>query len=202
MDRHEINLHRIQQALAAPDRVSSDYDLDPGARPLTPPLLRPASVLVPLVERGASLSLILTRRATRLAHHPGQIAFPGGKRDPGDADDAATALREAREEIGLDPADVEVLGTFDRHETVTLFNVTPIVGLVAERFRPRPHRGEVDEVFEVPLAFVLDPANHQQHRRRWNGQWRTYYAIPFGPHYIWGATARMIRTLADRMRAP
>jgi len=203
MDQHRINLDRLARALAQSGAAaSSDYDLNPGAAPAPPPALRPASVLVPLVERGASLSLILTRRATRLKHHPGQIAFPGGKRDPCDASAQATALREAEEEIGLRAADVEILGALAPHETVTHFAVTPFVGRVRPGFVPQADRSEVDEVFEVPLAFALDPANLQVHRRRWGGGWRSYYVIPYGLHYIWGATARMLKTLADRMQAP
>ena len=159
-------------------------------------------MLVPLVERGGGLRLILTRRAALLKHHPGQVAFPGGKQDAADATPLAAALREAREEIGLRPEDVEVLGHFDVHETVTDFTVTPFVGLVDAGFRPVIDRAEVDEVFEVPLAFALDPANLQVHGRVWQGQMRRYYVIPYGPHYIWGATARMLKTLSDRMQAP
>ncbi|MBA3325663.1 MAG: CoA pyrophosphatase [Rhodobacteraceae bacterium] len=199
MDRHRLNLESIARALHGPLAQSSDYDFDAAARPAAEVRLRPASVLVPLVERGAGLSVVLTRRAARLAHHPGQVAFPGGKQDPRDADALAAALREAEEEIGLPPALVQVLGAFDPHETVTQFLVTPFVGLVTGPFEPRPDRAEVDEVFEAPLAFVLDPANMQVHRRRWGGHWRQYYAIPYGPHYIWGATARILKTLADRL---
>ncbi len=202
MDLHRFNPDRIARALVRPAAGSSDYDFDPGARPRTAPRLRPASVLVPLVERGAGLNVVLTRRAARLAHHPGQVAFPGGKQDDGDADAAAAALREAEEEIGLPPASVRLLGALDPHETVTHFLVTPFVGLVTRPFQPRPDRAEVDEVFEVPLGFLLDPANLQVHRRRWNGQWRRYYAIPYGPHYVWGATARILKALADRLGDP
>lgn len=181
---------------------SSDFDLNPDARPAAGRVLSPASVLVPLVERGAGLNLVLTRRAARLRHHPGQIAFPGGKQDPEDGSALGAALREAREEIGLDPAQVEILGHFDRHETVTHFTVTPFVGLVDPGFVPVADRREVDEVFEVPLGFVLDPGSFQIHGRRWQGAWRRYYVLPYGPHYIWGATARMLKTLSDRMRDP
>ena len=202
MDRHVVNASQIRQALAVPPRGSSDYDLNPGVRRLAARPLRPASVLVPLIERAGGLNLILTRRAALLKHHPGQVAFPGGKQDATDATPLAAALREAHEEIGLGPEAVEVLGPLDRHETVTDFAVTPFVGLVAEGFRPVIDRAEVDEVFEVPLGFALDPANFQIHGRAWQGQVRRYYVLPYGPHYIWGATARMLMTLADRMRAP
>jgi 8-oxo-dGTP pyrophosphatase MutT (NUDIX family) len=164
--------------------------------------LRAAAVLLPLVERPPGLGLILTRRAALLKHHPGQVAFPGGKLEPGDATPLAAALREAEEEIGLEAAGVEPLGALDPHETVTGFLVTPFVGLVPEGFRPRPDPAEVEEVFEMPLAFALDPLNLQVHARRWQGKLRRYYAIPYGPHYVWGATARMLKTFADRMRDP
>lgn len=201
MDQHCFNIERIAGALAAVGDRSSDYDLDPSMRP-APQTFRSASVLVPLVERGAGLDVLLTQRAARLAHHPGQVAFPGGKQEEGDPDAAATALREAEEEIGLPPASVRILGALPPHETVTRFLVTPVVGLVAAPFAPRLDRAEVDEVFAVPLGFLLDPANLQVHRRRWGGVWRSYYALPWGPHYIWGATARILKVLADRLACP
>jgi 8-oxo-dGTP pyrophosphatase MutT (NUDIX family) len=197
MDRHSLNTARIEQALHAPTGASSDFDLNPGVRPLRRPM-RPASVLVPLVERRAGLFVILTRRAALLKHHPGQVAFPGGKQDAGDPTPLAAALREAREEIGLDA--VEILGALGRHETVTGFAISPFVGLVAPGFQPVIDRAEVDEVFEVPANFLFDTSNFQVHARPWQGVFRRYYVVPWGPHYIWGATARMLRTLADRMQ--
>jgi 8-oxo-dGTP pyrophosphatase MutT (NUDIX family) len=194
-----LNPARIARALQASAQPSSDYDLNPEARPRRGRALRPASVLVPLVERGPELNMILTRRASALRHHPGQIAFPGGKQNAADATPLDAALREAREEIGLDPARVEVLGSFEGHETVTDFAVTPFVGLIGADFMPVLDRREVDEVFEIPLAFLLDSANLQRHGRVWGGRWRQYYAIPYGPHYVWGATARMIKSLSDRL---
>jgi 8-oxo-dGTP pyrophosphatase MutT (NUDIX family) len=202
MDRCVVNLDRIARALATRADGSSDFDLDPQARPTGAVALRPASVLAPLVERGGGINVVLTRRAARLAHHPGQVAFPGGKQEDADAGALAAALREAEEEIGLPRADVRVLGALPPHETVTRFLVTPFVGLVTAPFAPRLDRAEVDEVFEVPLGFLLDPANLRTHRRRWNGTWRQYYAIPYGPHYIWGATARILKALADRVAGP
>jgi 8-oxo-dGTP pyrophosphatase MutT (NUDIX family) len=202
MDRHCLNAEQIAQMLrAAPGAGTSDFDHNPAARPTGAPAFRPASVLVPLIERGSALQVILTRRAAALKHHPGQVAFPGGKQEPGDATPLAAALREAEEEIGLAPGAVALLGSFDSHETITRFTVTPFVGLVAPGFVPRPDPAEVEEVFEVPLAFLLDPANRQIHRRLWPGGWRHYTAIPYGPHYIWGATARMLESLATRIAA-
>jgi len=201
MDQSRFNLDMIAAALAAPPAPgSSDFDLNPEVRRALPSgrVLRAASVLVPLIERGGQLNVVLTRRAVKLKHHPGQVAFPGGRQDPEDCDALATALREAEEEIGLKPAGVEVLGRLAPHETVTNFTVTPFVARVAAAFQPVPHDAEVDEVFEVPLSFVLDPSNLQTHRRRYQGGWRKYYAIPYGPHYIWGATARILKALSDR----
>lgn len=201
MDRLALNPEQIARALSATAGRSSDFDLNPEVRPARSRPLRPASVLAALIERGSGVNVILTRRAARLKHHPGQIAFPGGKQDDADVSPLAAALREAEEEIGLNPDQVEVLGHFDCHETVTDFTVTPFVGVVRGPFEPRLEQAEVEEVFEAPLAFLLDPENLQVHSRRWEGGWRRYYAIPYGPYYVWGATARMLKTLSDRVRA-
>ncbi|WP_072746953.1 CoA pyrophosphatase [Oceanicella actignis] len=182
---------------------SSDYDLNPELRDALPPRrkLRPAAVLCPLVRRPQGLHVILTRRADHLRHHPGQVAFPGGKVEPNDPSPAAAALREAQEEIGLDPAMVELLGAIDGHETVTGFLVTPWLGLVDPAFSPRPDPSEVAEVFEVPLDWLMDPANHARGWREWNGQRRWYYEMPWRGRRIWGATARMLVGLSARLAA-
>lgn len=187
----------LRRAVARAHGPSSDYDLNPDTELPEGRRLRPAGVLVPVHVADGEARLYLTKRSSALKHHPGQIAFPGGKQDPIDTDVTAAALREAHEEIGLDPANVEVLGCLPAHETVTSFHVTPVVGLVRARFTPVPEAGEVDEVFEVPLADVLDPGQFSIQSRRWRGTLRHYYTVPVGPYYIWGATARILRAMAD-----
>ena len=187
----------VMMALNGPGVASSDYDLNPEVVLPADRKLRAAGVLVPIICQGNHARLILTKRSSALKHHPGQIAFPGGKQDADDADITATALREAQEEIGLDQANLEVLGLLPSHETVTGFDVTPVVALVKNSFVPRPEAGEVDEVFDVPLSHVMNPALFQIQSRRWRGTQRRYYTVPFGPYYIWGATARILRAMAD-----
>jgi 8-oxo-dGTP pyrophosphatase MutT (NUDIX family) len=177
----------------------SDDDLNPAARMIAPgETPRPAAVLVPLILRRPELTVLLTRRTAQMARHAGQVAFPGGRLDAGETAVMA-ALREAEEETGLARAFVETLGFLDAYHTVTNYFVTPVVALVREGFTLTPHGGEVDEVFEVPLRFLMTPANHQQHSRDWNGKTRHYYAMPYERHYIWGATAGMLRALYLRL---
>lgn len=194
------NFARIAEALSKPCDGSSDFDLNPDVELPTGRKLRPAAVLIPLIEDAGGLRMILTKRSSALKHHPGQVAFPGGKVDPTDADAQAAALREAQEEIALDPSNVEIIGELPPHETVTSFMMTPVLGRVTKAFRPKPEPGEVAEVFSVPFAHVTDPARFVIESRRWRGMRRYYYAVPYGPYYIWGATARILRGLADRLQ--
>ncbi len=189
----------IRSALAVSTAGSSDFDLNPDVRLPPNRKLRPAAVLVPLLQFGDEARVILTKRSSALNHYPGQIAFPGGKVDRADGGPVAAALREASEEIGLQAENVEVLGTLPDHETITRFNVTPVLGLVREPFEFVPEPGEVEEVFTVPFAHVTDIERFQIQSRVWQGVNRYYYTVPYGPYYIWGATARILRGLAERM---
>ena len=198
MDFNITTTQQIADALARyqGNQGTSDFDLNKGLRPEMPKL-RDAAVLMPIVERVNGMQVILTRRSSHLKHHPGQIAFAGGKVDASDDSIQAAALREADEEIGLKSEMVQVLGTLPQHETVSAFQVTPFVGVVSPSFRPRPEAGEVDEIFEVPLNLFLNAQNFQIHPRVWQGIERRYFAVPYGPYYTWGATARILRMFCD-----
>lgn len=188
---------RLRAILARSAGESSDYDLNPDIRLPEGRVLRPAAVLVPVWLRPEGPRMILTKRSSHLLHHPGQVAFPGGKIDAVDGSPETAALREASEEIGLSAGLVTILGRLPAHETVTGFTVTPVLAVVRGGFVPVPEAGEVDEVFSVPLDLVLTAGNYAVERRLWRGQWRRYYAVPWGPHYIWGATAQILRGMAD-----
>jgi 8-oxo-dGTP pyrophosphatase MutT (NUDIX family) len=190
---------RIEEALRREAPASSDFDLNPDVVLPANRKLREAAVLVPLIRTGAGVELILTRRSSRLKHHPGQIAFPGGKVDDTDAGPVAAALREANEEIGLPREIVRTFGELGVHETVTGFRITPVVAEITGAFDPIPEAGEVDEVFTVPLAHVTNPARFSVQYRIWQGRPRYYFTVPYGPYYIWGATARILRGLAERL---
>lgn len=158
-----------------------------------------ASVLVPLVLRDGGVSVLLTLRSDHLKDHAGQISFPGGRAEPEDIDVVATALREFEEEVGVDRRHIEVIGMLPVYSTVTNFMVTPVVALVEPDFELRPDPSEVAEVFEVPLAFLMTPANHQRHAFDWQGGRREFWSMPWPadgrdePYFIWGATAAMLR---------
>ncbi len=188
---------RLETALAQPGTPTSDFDLNPDI--VLPPgrAPRPAAVLIAIERTASGGRVLLTKRSSKLKHHPGQIAFPGGKLDPDDADLQAAALREAWEEVGLPPQKVRIIGQLPCHETVTGFQVTPFVAELRGPFIPVAEAGEVEDVFTVPLAHLLDRAQFTIEKRRWRGVWRQYYAVPYGPYYTWGATARMLRNLAE-----
>ena len=176
----------------------SDYDLNPGSRPQSQTGLVPAAVLVPILAR-PTLTVLLTERTANLSAHAGQIAFPGGRIDPGDDGPRAAALREAHEEIGLEAAFVTPLGYLEPYRTGTGYLITPVVAMVDPAFSLKPDPREVQDVFEVPLAFLMDEANHAIDSRVWRGAERQFYAMPYEQRYIWGATAGIIRSLYRRL---
>ena len=188
------------QATAEAGQITLESELNPDwPRPAGP--FKPAAVLVPLVERPSGLNVILTRRSDSLRNHSGQIALPGGRSEEGEAA-WDTALREAQEEIGLDPSFVRLVGMGDRFEMVTGFVITPVVGFVKPGFSIAPHEAEVAEVFETPFNFLMDPGNHEVRERDFgDGRMRRYYAMAHDERVIWGATAWILRSLYLRLFA-
>jgi 8-oxo-dGTP pyrophosphatase MutT (NUDIX family) len=166
--------------------------------PLTVAAARPAAVLAPIIPRPEGLTVLLTLRAAHLRSHSGQVAFPGGKIDAGETP-GETALREAREEIGLASGQVEPLGWLDPYLTGTGYRVTALVALIDPAFAPTLNPDEVADVFETPFAFLMDAANHRLEERQWRGRTRKFYAMPHGERYIWGVTAGILRNLYERL---
>jgi 8-oxo-dGTP pyrophosphatase MutT (NUDIX family) len=189
----ELDVEELQRRLAAPGPGAASLPGDPGVS--AGGALTPASVLMPVVERANGLTMLFTRRTAHLRSHSGQISFPGGRAEPGDPSPESTALRETHEEIGLAPERVRLLGRLGDYSTRTGFRVTPVVGAVAAPLELKPDAGEVDEVFEVPLSFLLDPGNHRRDSLEFQGEMRWFYAIPYREYYIWGATAGMLVNL-------
>ncbi len=203
MTRAEIERQlRLYQPSAEPRRsfppgptVRGDHQLNNDQE--LPTELRPASVLVPLVEREPGLTVLLTQRTADLPSHAGQIAFPGGRWQASDADNVATALRETEEEVGIPAERIDVVGRLDTYLTGTGFAITPVVGFVRPPFELHADPREVADIFEVPLAFFLDPAHHELRSAVWAGRERRFYVMPFENRYIWGATAGMLKNLYD-----
>ena len=199
-----LRIEHIRAALALDHLgVRSDFDLNPEhrARLLDIHEQRPAAVLCGIVPRAEGLTVVLTQRAAHLSKHAGQVAFPGGKIDEADASATAAALREADEEVGLSQSDARVIGRLDDYLTSTGYRVTPVVAEIDPQWQPRPDPGEVERVFEPPLEFLMNPANRRRHHHDRNGYRRHYYAMPWEGHYIWGATAGMLKGLSDRLEA-
>lgn len=190
-----FDLERLRASLL-PEPLAGHCILEDGVadQPLTP-----AAVLFPIVLREGGQTVLLTQRTAHLRDHAGQISFPGGRVEATDLSPTHTALRETEEEIGLSRERVEILGFLPEYRTGTGFCVTPVVALVRPPFDLQPDPFEVAEIFEVPLPFLLDPANHQRHSLHYRGALRNYFAMPYGDYFIWGATAGMIRSLTERL---
>ena len=197
---HDKILERIARAPETRAMRRGDHDLNPGTGPQGP--LTPAAVLVPLVLRPGGPTVLLTQRTDHLHDHAGQISFPGGRIEHRDATPEAAALREAEEEVGLDPSRVELVGRLDTYVVRTGFEVTPAVGIVRPPFDVKPDPFEVAEVFEVPLAFILNRDNHERHSREYKGARRFFYVMQYEDRYIWGATAAMLVNLVDILDTP
>ena len=184
--------------------LSEDFDGDFGLNPeLKPHIInhakKPAAVLIGFIECAGEAHVILTKRTEQLKSHSGQIAFPGGKIDATDASPEAAALREAQEEIGLEPEEVEVLGRLPNYHSGSGFLIHPVLALVKPGANFAINRDEVEYMFDVPLSFLMDPTNHLKSSKEFKGAKRHYYEMPYGEHYIWGVTAGMIRVLYDRV---
>ena len=191
----ELGCDLLSAPIGAGDHLMSPHAFPDGLEPK-----RPAAVLVPIVAREEGATVLLTKRAEKLRQHSGQIAFPGGKIDESDLSPVEAALREAREEIGLHAHHVEPLGYLDTYATGTGFRIFPVVAIVSPPFELSLNEHEVDDVFEVPVRFLMDPINHQRHTREGsNGVTRHFDAMPYGERYIWGATAGMLKNLYERL---
>lgn len=201
MERFRSKIETLRDALVGVEGTppSTDFDLNKDQPTSKGVNLRNASVLIPITLGPQGLEVIFTKRSSAMRNHPGQISFPGGKQDDTDTSFAHTALREAEEEIGLTQSHVEIIGALPKHETITSFLVHPYVGLVPESFEAKLQTDEVDEVFSAPLEHLINPENYLVEGRVWQGQKRHYFVVPYGPYYIWGATARMLRMLAELM---
>lgn len=175
-----------------------DYDLNPETRSRQQRELAPAAILLPIVLRSEP-TILFTERTAHLSRHAGQVSFPGGRAEPDDLSLVETALRETKEETGIAASYVTVAGFLDPYETGTGYAILPVVGLLAEGFVLMPEPNEVAEVFEVPLAFLLEPKNRERHSREWQGRQRAYYAYTYDGHYIWGATAAIMSGFAERL---
>ncbi|WP_018429054.1 CoA pyrophosphatase [Hoeflea sp. 108] len=179
-----------------------DHVLNPGLREVfVHDRLRNAAVLIPVVDHGDASTVILTKRADKLKNHSGQIAFPGGRIDPGDVSPEAAALRETSEEIGLASGYIDVIGRLPDYVTGSGYRIAPVLGVVRPGFQLTVNPDEVDDIFEVPLGFLMDPANHNRASRTWQDQERFFYAMPYEERYIWGVTAGIIRALYERLYA-
>ncbi len=198
-DDFETRLRARVLPVGAPTRVRGDSDLNPDWRLEADPPLRPAAVLAPIVQRPEGWTLLFTQRTNETPAHPGQISFPGGRVQPEDADALATALRETEEEIGLARAFITPIGAIERYETGAGYSITPVVGLIQPGFSLTLCAREVADVFEVPLAFLMNPANHERRQTEWRGRLRAYWAMPHEGRLIWGVTAGMIRALYERV---
>lgn len=190
-----LDLEHLRSSLLSEPSVG-DFVQEEGGSDLA---LTPAAVLFPIVLHPAGLTVLLTQRTAHLRDHAGQISFPGGRVEADDLSPTHTALRETEEEIGLSREHIEIAGFLPEYRTGTGFCVTPVVALVRPPFTLQPDPFEVAEIFEVPLAFLLDPANHQRHSLHYRGALRNYFAMPYGDYFIWGATAGMIRSLSERL---
>jgi len=197
MENHKSrHITNIKSNLLKYGSCSSDFDLNPDMNLDQKFNFLEASVLIPILTFKKDLEILLTKRSNNLKNHPGQIAFPGGKKDQIDSSPIETALRETQEEVGLNPKNVEIIASLPSHKTATGFVIKPYLGLINQPFSETLRQGEVDEIFTVPYEYILNEKNFSIHTRKWNGSQRSYYVVPYGPYYIWGATARILLNLS------
>ena len=197
MEKHKSrHIKNIKSNLLKYGSCSSDFDLNPDMNLDQEFNFLEASVLIPILTFKKDLEILLTKRSNNLKNHPGQIAFPGGKKDQIDSSPIETALRETQEEVGLNPKNVEIIASLPSHKTATGFVIKPYLGLINQPFSETLRQGEVDEIFTVPYEYILNEKNFSIQTRKWNGSQRSYYVVPYGPYYVWGATARILLNLS------